>query len=116
MNSRAARSAIAFDGFRIMWRSASSAAAAAIGRAQIEGHHHRALTAALRGPYAAELAALVVARVAGVQIMRQMIGLTALAECPPDVMADLLRPLIRHLWSGGGEIATAGSRMISPLG
>src|SRR5262245_42466419 len=64
------------DGFRIMCRSSSSATAAAIGRAQIETHYHRALTSALRGPHAAERAALVLAVVAGVQIMRQMIGLT----------------------------------------
>ena len=57
------------DGFRIMCRSAASATAAAIARQEIEAHYHRTLTAALRGPDAPERAALVLAVVAGVQIM-----------------------------------------------
>jgi AcrR family transcriptional regulator len=87
------------DGFRIMCRSASSATAAAIGREQIEAHYHRALTAALRGPNAPERAALVLAVVAGVQMMRQMIGLRALTECPPSTLVDILKPVFHQLWS-----------------
>lgn len=88
------------DGFRIMCRSASSATAAAVGREQIEAHYHRALTMALPGVHAAERAAVILAVVAGLQIMRQMIGLKALAQCPPATLAEILTPVFRHLWSG----------------
>jgi AcrR family transcriptional regulator len=104
------------DGFRIMCRSAASAAAAAIGRKQIEAHYHRALTSILRGPHAAERAALLLSVVAGVQIMRQMIGLTALAECPPNILADILRPVIQQLWWGAGGTASTRSRVNSRRG
>ena len=63
------------DGFQIMCRSAASPRAAEIGRRQIEAHYHKALASALPGEHAAERAALLLAFVAGVQIMRQMIGL-----------------------------------------
>ena len=87
------------DGFRIMCRSAASPAAADIGKRQIEAHYHKALTAALPGAHAAERAALLLAFVAGVQIMRQMIGLEALAKCPPAVLVKLLRPVFQQVWS-----------------
>lgn len=96
-----AASGPALDGFQIMCRSASSLSAAAIGREQIEAHYHKTLTAALPGPHAAERAALILAIVAGVQIMRQMIGLTALAKCPPSVLVKLLEPVVGQLWNGG---------------
>jgi AcrR family transcriptional regulator len=85
------------DGFRITLHSASSPSAAKIGREQIEAHHHKVLTAALRGDHAAERAALVLSIVAGVQVMRQMIGLTALTECPPTMLVKLLGPVFQQL-------------------
>jgi AcrR family transcriptional regulator len=91
------------DGFRIMCRSAASATAAAIGCRQIDAHYHRRLTSALRGRHAPERAALLLAIVAGVQMMRQMIGLTALKDCPPRVLAAVLRPVIQQLWRGDEE-------------
>jgi AcrR family transcriptional regulator len=88
------------DGFLILFHSASSPLAAEIGRVGIESHHHRALTAALTGDLAAERAALVLSLVAGLQVMRQMIGLTALTQTDPKVLADLLKPLIQTLAEG----------------
>lgn len=88
------------DGFQLMCRSAGSERAAAIGRKEIEAHYHRALAAALPGDHAAERAALLLSFVAGVQIMRQMIGLSALKRCPPDVLSALLRPAFEVLWKG----------------
>jgi len=85
------------DGFQIMLRSAASARAAEIGRAQIEAHHLRTVADALNGPRAAERAALMLAVIAGFQAMRQMIGLTPLAEAKPAELARLLAPLFRHL-------------------
>ena len=89
------------DGFRIMLRSASSKRAADIGRKEIEKHHLKTMTAALRGKHAAERAALVLALVAGVQTMRQMIGLSALAKADPKVLANILGPLFQRLIDGG---------------
>jgi AcrR family transcriptional regulator len=88
------------EGFQIMCRSAASPRAAEIGRTQIEAHYHKALTAALPGAHAAERAALLLAFVAGVQIMRQMIGVSALATCPPAVLMKILGPAFQHLWAG----------------
>lgn len=99
------------DGFRIMLRSASSATAAAIGREQIEAHYYKALASALSGAHAEQRAALVLAIVAGVQIMRQMIGLTALARCPPATLVQILRPVFHQLWSGDEGQSPARSRL-----
>ncbi|BCB88227.1 TetR/AcrR family transcriptional regulator [Phytohabitans suffuscus] len=85
------------DGFLIMLHSASSERAAEIGREQIEAHYHRTLTAALDGDLSAERAGLLLAIVAGVQVMRQMIGLPALAHADPDVLRELLEPIFEQL-------------------
>ncbi len=85
------------DGFLIMLHSASSKPAARIGRSQIERHYQKTLTAALRGDLAAERAALVLALVAGFQVMRQMIGLSALADAEPRDLIELLAPLFQRL-------------------
>jgi AcrR family transcriptional regulator len=88
------------DGFSIMLHSASSPRAAEIGREQIEAHYHKRLTAALRGPHASQRAALVLALVAGIQVMRQMIGIAALADCPPAVLVKILAPVFQQLMGG----------------
>ena len=95
------------DGFRITLHSASSPSAAEIGREQIEAHHHKVLTTALRGEHAAERAALVLSVVAGVQVMRQMIGLTALNECPPTILVKLLGPVFQQLMDERATDTTA---------
>jgi AcrR family transcriptional regulator len=91
----------ALDGFLIMLRSASSPRAAEIARLEIEKHHQRTLTAALDGPFASQRAAILLSLVAGVQIMRQMIGLSALNDTAPEVLIDLLRPIIQSLCEAG---------------
>jgi len=98
------------DGFRIMLYSASSARAADIGREQIEAHYHKALTSALPGAHAAERAGLLLAFVAGIQVMRQMIGLSALAECPPEVLVKILGPVFQQLWTGERRSSRARRR------
>lgn len=90
------------EGFQVMLRSASSRRAAAIARDEIEQHYHRTLTEALSGKLAPQRAALVLSLVAGVQMMRQMIGLTALADADPEALVELLEPLFRRLLEGGG--------------
>ncbi|HEX4294310.1 MAG TPA: TetR family transcriptional regulator [Rhizomicrobium sp.] len=89
------------EGFQIMLRSASSKRAAEIGRRQIEKRYQMLLASALGGNLAAERAAVVFCLVAGVQVMRQMIGLSALAEAKPAVLAAILGPLFELLVAGG---------------
>lgn len=88
------------DGFQIMLRSAASERAAEIGRVQIEKHHQKTLSAALGGEHAAQRAALLFALVAGFQVMRQMIGLKALAKADAGVLEALMSPLIERLMEG----------------
>ena len=102
------------DGFRIMLRSAASARAAEIAREQIEAHYQHDLASALPGKHAPERAALLLAFVAGVQIMRQMIGLRALSSCSPAVLAKILGPVFQQLWAGESGPLTH-SRRHKPL-
>jgi AcrR family transcriptional regulator len=89
------------DGFRIMFHSASSERAAQIGREQVEAHHHKNLAATLTGEHAAERAALALAVVAGVQALRQTMGLSALADAEPETLVELLTPIFQQLIDGG---------------
>ncbi|HWA92687.1 MAG TPA: TetR family transcriptional regulator [Rhizomicrobium sp.] len=95
-----ARGAVPLDGFQILLRSASSPRAARIGRAEIEKRYSRLLAGALKGRRTAERAAIVFALVAGFQMMRQMIGLTALADAKPKDLERLLAPLFAQLVEG----------------
>jgi AcrR family transcriptional regulator len=88
------------DGFLIMLYSAASERAAEIGREQIEAHYHRVLAEALTGKLAAERAALVLALVAGVQVMRQVIALSALTEADPADLVRILAPVLQQLVNG----------------
>ena len=85
------------DGFLIFLHSASTRRAAKITRERIEQHQHKALAAVVRGDHAEARAALVLAVIAGVQIMRQMIGLAPLAKAEPKVLAKLIAPVLRQL-------------------
>jgi AcrR family transcriptional regulator len=95
--------AVPLEGFLVMLRSAGSARAAEIAREQIERHHQKTMTSALRGPQAAMRAAVVLSIVAGVQTMRQVIGLTALSDADPEALARLLAPLFRQLIEGTAQ-------------
>lgn len=85
------------DGFMIMYHSAASSRAAEIAREQIERHHQGVMAQALSGDMAAERAALMLSVVAGVQVMRQMIGLSALAQADPEALQKLIAPLLAGL-------------------
>jgi AcrR family transcriptional regulator len=91
------------EGFLIMLHSASSRRSAEIGREQIENGHQKVMTGALRGPSAPLRAALILSIVAGFQVMRQMIGLSALAEADPAALTRLLAPLFQRLIDGDPE-------------
>jgi AcrR family transcriptional regulator len=88
------------EGFLIMLHSASSKRASEIGRAQIESGHQKTMTAALGGELAPQRAALILSLVAGVQVMRQMIGLSALAEADPQDLVKILGPMFQALIDG----------------
>jgi AcrR family transcriptional regulator len=92
-----AAEATPLDGFLIVTRSAASSRAAAIARREIEKSHQRAMSETLGGRLAGERAALFLALVAGVQSMRQVIGLKALAQAEPADLAGLLAPMIETL-------------------
>jgi len=91
------------DGFLLMFHSASSPVANEINRNQIELHHYRTMVESLRGDLAPERAALALSIVAGVQVMRQMIGLPALTRAAPADLAALLAPLFQALIDGSKD-------------
>ena len=91
------------DGFLIMHRSGSSRRAAEIAREQIEERHHKTMTAALTGKLAPQRAAVVLAIVAGIQIMRQMIGLSALSKARRKDLVQILAPLFQQLIDGAAS-------------
>ena len=88
------------EGFQIMLHSASSKRAAEIGRQHIESNHHQALMQALPGEMAPQRAALLLSLIAGFQMMRQAIGLSALADADPSILVRLLAPLFQQLIDG----------------
>jgi hypothetical protein len=61
------------------------------------------MTAALSGDLAPERAAIVLSLVAGVQVMRQVIGLSALANVDPAVLRTILAPLFQQLIDAAGS-------------
>ncbi|MCS0502693.1 TetR/AcrR family transcriptional regulator [Ancylobacter mangrovi] len=85
------------DGFLILLNSASSARAARIGREVIEVAPQKTVAAMLEGENVEQRAALILSLVAGFQMMRQEIGLGALADSDPKVLVDLLAPLFERL-------------------
>jgi AcrR family transcriptional regulator len=93
------------DGFRIMLHSASSPKAAEIGRAWIARGHQATLEAALKGPLARERAGVFLALVAGLQVMRQMTEIPALAEADPADLAGILEAVTRTLVGDGPAAA-----------
>ncbi|WP_394846444.1 TetR family transcriptional regulator [Pendulispora brunnea] len=91
------RDATPLEGFLIMLRSAASEQAAAIGREQIQAHYQTTLARALQGPDRAERAAIILSLVAGFQMMRQAMGLPALANAKPAALERVLERALRAL-------------------
>jgi len=88
---------VPLDGFLILFRSTASATAARIARERIARVHHSTATAAISGDHASERAALFLAVVAGVQMMRQMLELEPLTKAEPALLVELLTPVIASL-------------------
>ena len=85
------------DGFLILLHSASNKTAAKISRTEIEKHHFKTLAGAMDGELVPQRAAMMLGLVAGFQLMRQALGLTALTRAKPADLVELLTPLIRQL-------------------
>lgn len=85
------------DGFLISFHSASSPVAAKIGKQMIQSHHLKTVAASLKGENAEERASLILSLISGLQVMRQMIGLSALADADEDVLTRLLADIIDGL-------------------
>jgi AcrR family transcriptional regulator len=90
------------EGFQMLIRSAASESAAKIGRVEIDKRYQKLLAGSLRGPRAAQRAALVFALVAGVQFMRQSLELPALTKTNPAFLTALLTPLFEELLENHG--------------
>ena len=86
------------DGFLIMLHSASSPRAAEIGREWIARGHQSTLEKAIGGSLAHERAAVALALVAGLQVMRQMMKVDALAQAEPADLEQILEPVVRALF------------------
>jgi hypothetical protein len=54
----------------------------------------------LRGDLAPQRAAIVLSLIAGFQVMRQMVGLSALAETDPKALMKILGPVFQLLVEG----------------
>ena len=82
------------DGFLLMLRSAANPRSARILRDGVERHYGRRLAALLPGTRADERAALFLALIAGVQLMRDVLDLPALTDAAPARLEALFRPLL----------------------
>jgi AcrR family transcriptional regulator len=89
------------DGFLILLHSASSPKAAQIGREWIGRGHQATLERAIGGPLAGERAGLFLALVAGLQVMRQMVEIPALADADPATLERLLVPVVQAMVAAG---------------
>jgi len=78
------------DGFLILLRSSSNPRATAIGRQQIERYHQQQMASAIGGDAAGWRAAVALSLIAGFQLMRQMVGLSALVDADPADLTDTL--------------------------
>jgi AcrR family transcriptional regulator len=88
------------DGFLIMLRSSSNERSAEIWRQQIEAYYQKNMTGLLSGDLAAERAALILALIAGFQVMRQLIGIKALTKANPQLLAGQLTSILQLIVGG----------------
>jgi AcrR family transcriptional regulator len=94
---KTAHDAEQLDVFLILLRSASNERAASIWRENIEQRYEKSLAARLSGKRVRERAGLILALIAGVQIMRQAIGTTSLVNSDPKWLIEKLTELFQSL-------------------
>lgn len=93
------------DGFLLMLRSVANPRATEILRAAIDTHFQRPLQALLPGVQAQERAALFLSVLAGVRLMQQVLGSSALATADVSALELRLRPLFELLVHPPGPAA-----------
>lgn len=98
------------EGFQIMLRSASSERAADIARPLIERYHLAAIANALAGELAPQRAAMILSVIAGFQMMRQMIGLTAFTDATSESLIKVLGPLFQQLIDDADKIPRSAAK------
>jgi AcrR family transcriptional regulator len=98
--SKTSPEAAQLDGFLILLRSASNERAASIWREQVGRHYERSLASRLSGSRNKERAGLILALIAGFQIMRQAIGAASLSQANPEWLVDQLAGLFECLTAG----------------
>ena len=85
------------QGLQILVRSMSSPRAVEISRDLVDQHLQKAVAAALEGELAAQRAALILSFITGFQVMRQTLGLPAMAETRFKSLAGPMAPLLQVL-------------------
>ncbi|KUN18793.1 TetR family transcriptional regulator [Streptomyces antibioticus] len=83
--------------FLLMLRSAPNPRTAEIARAGIERHVERELAAMLTGEHTDERTALALSVIAGVWLMRKVLGNTALIEADPERLTRQVEAMLRVL-------------------
>jgi AcrR family transcriptional regulator len=102
------------DPLLLLLRSAPNPRAAEILREAIARHFERPLKALLHGPKAGERAAMILALIAGFQLMRKVIGSKALTEASGASLSGDLAMMFQRLIDGsarGGESPIRKSRV-----
>lgn len=92
--AKTAPEATPMDGFLIMLRSAANEQAARILREKFVKHFEKPLANVLPGSESAERAAMVLALIAGFQVMRQVVGIPGLVEADPSALSARLEALL----------------------
>jgi Tetracyclin repressor-like, C-terminal domain len=85
------------DSFSTMMHSLGNKDVVRIARRNVEQGRQKQLTSLLKGPKAQERAVVILALIAGFQVMRQTIGLTALSKAEPEDMEAILAGALQGL-------------------
>jgi AcrR family transcriptional regulator len=91
------------DGFLILFRSASSETAAAIARKRIAAAHQATARRVIKCSNAPERAGILLAMIAGFQMMRQMMRLEVLSDADPALLVNLLTSIFATLLGRPGR-------------
>jgi AcrR family transcriptional regulator len=91
------------DGFLILFRSTTSPVAAQIARERIAAAHHATAQQVMKGPHAAERAAIFLSIVAGFQMNRQMLQLGPLTEADPAALIELMTRVFEVVIGSGDQ-------------
>jgi AcrR family transcriptional regulator len=98
------------NAFLLLLRSAPNPRAAEILRETIASHFERPLTSVLRGPRAAERAAMILAVMMGVSLSRKVLGNQALVGANPASLRGDLNKMFRVLIDSGVSRASPANK------